>query len=508
MRWPHRLAVVAAAYLAVAMNFIAGSSFESMIVPLSEDLGLSVSESSTLHSLPELAGFLIVFAAGSLALRFGRRMVIVVAACVFSFGAIVMSLAPSAMGVAIARSLIGLGTVALAVAGLSLINVTFAGTARRARAFAAVAAIPPVISLTLPNATAAVCTALGWRFVPVIWLVAGGVLLVLTVISVPGRQSESTASELATPLLAGLVLSSICLATVWLATPNSIMGIALAVAALALVILVVLMRRLRRPGLDLRVLASRRGALAGCAVALIWCVSLTFYVTIFIQFRYELPVTTAIAMLTLCQAAGIAGTFLFGFIASRIGAQRSALIAVCCAAALGLPLLVTSASSSVWLVIGCTVLLAIPNFGAIGPVTEHFLNGAPQDGSDAAAAMADGLSNVGFVAGGAVVSLLIFGTFSTALSSGLQERGYAADRADAIAAEITGGTPSVELVERDGDTDPLLRPALIDDMTTLDGAQVSALHAMGLAVTVSFGGAALTLVPGIRRRRDMSTASA
>lgn len=492
--------VIATAFLASAMTFIEGSSFSTMVVPIQDEFDLSVDDASTLQVFPEMAGLLVVFVAAALAVRLGQRTVLLGAGVVFTAGSLLMTVAPSPGLLTVARLLVGLGTVTLTVLGLSLINLTFDGSAARGRAFGVLAALAPVVALVMPNISAAMCATVGWRAVSLIWALLAIALLGLTILAAPGRDRLPTGGDMITPILAGVALASLCLSATTLANPGVVTAVAIGISLVSAVGLAIILPRRKNPGLDLRALHTSTGRLAGAALILIWCVSLTFYVGLFLQFRYDYGVVTATLVLTLCEAAAVAGGFFFGSLSSRIGPQRSGMVALVAASLLGFGLVVAAAFPAPWLVILLTALISFPNVGAVGPLTQHFLNQAPDDGSDGASSMADALSNVGFVAGGALVSLVVFTSFSTTLSAGLQEFGYDAPRADTISAQIRGGLSSENLVARDEAADPLIRAALADDSALVERAQAQALGTMGWAFTVTFGGAALLMLPGLRRR--------
>lgn len=495
-----RRAVIVIAYLASAMTFIEGTTVATMVVPIQRDFGLSVDEANNLQLLPEMAGLLIVFAAAALAVRLGQRTVLLAAASAFAAGSLLISVAPNPGILMLAQTLVGMGTVTLAVLGLSLINTTFSDGAARGRAFGVLAALAPVVSLVMPNLSAIICDTVGWRVVPFLWTALAAVLLVLTFVWAPGRTERPNGGEMITPLLAGLALASLCLAFTTLSAPSVVTGVALITSVAAALAVAFVMSRRQSPGLDLRTLRTRTGKVAAAVLILLWSVNLIFYINLFLQFRYDYGVVTATLALTLCEVAAVAGGFFFGSLSSRLGSVRAGTIALACASVLGLGLVVVSVVPSPWLVIVVAMLINFPTVGAIGPITQNFLNQAPEDGSEGASSMADALSNIGFVAGGALISVVVFAGFSSSLSTGLQDRGYAATTAESIATEIRGGVNSREIVARDEPTDPRIRDALTEDSGAVAQAQTFALGIFGWAFALTLGAAALLMLPEWRRR--------
>ena len=491
-----RTLVIATAFLATAMAFI--PDFAVIAVPIQDEFSLSSDDANALQFFPVMAGLLMVFVAAALAVRLGRRMTLALASAAFGLGAMIMVGAPGFGTLVVGLALVGIGSVITTVVGLSLINVTFAVGSSRGKAFGVVAALSPIIALVVPNVSASMSAQFGWRFVPLLWAGAAALLLILSVACVPGRQPRSDAGEWVTPVLAGVALAAFCYAATTLDAPGPPTVIALATAGLFGGMLVVALRRQSAPGLDLRVLGSPGGIRAALALMLIWSVSLTFYASVFLQFRFDYSVATATLVLTITEVAGIAGGLLFGFVAGRLGAQRAALVALGSAALLSLGLSAVATTADPWRIVMLASLVAIPSVGSTGPVTEHFLNHSPKDGSDGSSALADALSSVGFVVGGTIVGIVVFSGFASSFAGGLEQRGYSPERAQTIAAEIRGGVSSADLVARDGTLDPRLREVLLDDPDTISGAQESALGIMGLAFCVSFGAAAILLLPGSR----------
>ena len=505
---PRRALMILTAYLAISMTFLEGAAFQSMAIPIRDEFGLSLDAMSTIVVFPELAGFVLVFGAGALAYRLGRRLVMAGASTTFAVGAILLALAPGAGVLTIARVLLGAGTVTMAVVGLSLINVLFASSRSRGRAFGVAAAVNPVIAVVMPNVSAYLAENVSWRIVPLIWLVAAVLLFVLSVLCLPHQPSGEARVELLTPLLAGVALASLSLASTSLTPPGTLTAIALATGVAASAALIVALRRTTTPGLDLSAFRSAGGIRAGLVIVLVWCVSLTTYINLFVQFRYNLTAVTSALLLTICEIAGVVGALAFGHIASRIGAQRAALIALTSGAVLGIGLIMVAGASSPWLIITVTALVSVANIGAIGPITEYFLDRADKSASDSTSSIADALSNIGYVAGGSIVSIVVFSSFAMSMTNLLQERGYPPERAQAIAADLRGGTFAQDLVARDGASDPQLQKVLIDDPTALDTSQSDAVRVLGVCFSITFGGAALLMLPGIRRRASLHGAPA
>jgi predicted MFS family arabinose efflux permease len=496
-----RRLLIVAAFLACAMTLVAEATSEYMLMPIQSDLSLSADETNRLALLPDLAGLIAVFLAGALAVRFGRRSLVIVGALVFGSGAVLVALAPNVLVLMSGRVLCGLGSVTLSVLGLSLINVTFTEPAHRAKAFAALGALTPAIFIVAPTVSAALSDSVGWRYVPVIWIACAVALLVLAKLSIPRESAPSTRQEIITPLLAGLALTAFCAAAATFDGGGYVPVVALAISLTATVALVVFMRLVRNPALDLRSLRSPGAVLAAGAVFVAFTVNISFYFGLYTQYRYDMPLAMTSMLLALPELAGIGGSVAFGALAARIGPSRAATTALATSALLASTILAITPTSPVWLVIAVAVLVNIPITGAVGPLTENFLNFAPDDGSDAASSIQDAVTNIGYVFGGLAVGLVVFSGFERSLTAQLIDRGVAGPQAAAISASIRNGATAQELVDGANEPTQVLRDALLAEGQSLNRAQNEQMHAGAFLLMGADGLAAVLVALSARRRR-------
>ncbi len=499
-----RRLLIATAFLALSVPLIGEAASEYIYVPIADEFQLSIDVLNYLAIAPTMASLVAVFLAGALAVRFGRRRVLIWSAAVTCTGALLLSLAPSVTLIFAGRVLCGVGGVPLAVVGLSLVNVTFTDPAQRGRMFGVLAAVTPLVYILAPVAGSLIGQFLGWRFVPLLWLTASGVTIILAVRALPRTDATVTGSELITPLLAGVALATLCLAI-------SLAGLGLmayaiaAVATAAVVVALLLIILPRRPesALDLRALRAPGALLAAGAVIFLVAIDITYFVNLYIQYRYSLPLPYLALLAVLPELAGIAGSLIFGSLASRRGPGPSALIAMLAAAVLPLTILLLGPGSSVWLIVIACVVINFPTAGAVGPLTEYFMDYAPADGSDATASLYDALTNVRNVVLSAVVGLVAFAGFEQTVANGLVASGVPADRAAAVASDIRSGEKAVEIARGLPSPDDPLKKALAADGTTIDAGQYEALRLTALVMTVGGAMGAGMLGLSMRRRRRL-----
>jgi MFS family permease len=497
-----RRLVILTAFMASSISLAAEATSEYMLVPMQTEFHLSVDETNSLALLPFTGGLLVIFAVGALAVRFGRRAVLIAAAVSVSIGSALVALAPSAPFLMPGRLLCGLGTVAMTVMGLSLINVSFSEPTHRARAFGALGALTPAVFIVAPTLSAVVSSTLGWRFVPIIWLAGSLAVLALTLVSVPGREARPTSGELVTPLLAGVALTAFCAAVTSLVDDGAVAVTvsALLIAVSSAVLVGVLLRRMTSPSLDLRVLHRPGAILAAGAILMALAVNISFYVNLFIQYQYDLPLPATSMLLALPEIGGIIGSLGLGALAGRIGPGRAATIALASAAVLPISMFAISPASPVWLLITLTVLVYVPAAGALGPLADYFLDFAPGDGSDPASSVQHAVTQLGFVLGGLAVGFFAFTGFQQTLTNELTDRGFASERAHEIASEVRGGVMVSELVDRARVNEPDLHEVLVNS-SNLDQARVDALHTAAASLAVASGLGAGLLAASARRKR-------
>ena len=496
-----RAAVVVVAFLALSVTLIAEATSEYMLAPIQSDMGLSVDETNRLALMPDTAGLIAVFLAGALAVRLGRRTVLSLGALSFAAGSIIVALAPGVQVLIAGRILCGLGGVILSVMGLSLINVTFTEPAQRARAFGMLGAVTPIVFIVSPTVSALICDSVGWRLVPAVWFAVALVTLGLALFAVPRVGTRPAGGEMVTPLLAGLMLTAVCTAASTAVDGGWLPVVALAVAVICAVSLVMLLRRPAAASLDLRSLKAPGALLALGAVFMALTVNISFYVNLYVQYRYSLPLASVALLLALPEIAGILGSILFGQVATRVGANRAATIALALAAVLPVTLFFVSPTAPVWLVVLFASLIGIPIAGAVGPLAENFLNLAPSDGSDGASAIQDAVTNVGFVLGGLAVGFLVFSGFQRSMTEQLIGHGVAPDRASQIATQIRDGAVVAELVDRAPPNESMLDEALLVEGSGLNIAQVQTLR-LGAGLLMGAEALAAGLLVLSRRRQS------
>ena len=338
----------------------------------------------------------------------------IAAAASLCAGSALVGVSPHVSTLMLGLSVAGVGTIVMAIVGLSVLTSTFPQRAQRSRAFALFAVIAPVVSVVIPLVTSIVIPVAGWRTVTLLWFALGGTVIALARRALPPRIGAAERRELFTPVLAGIALSATALVCSFLTAgvknpEHNVRAIlCAAVAAVSAIALVVVLRASERPTLDLRSL-RRRGALSIlAAVFTANAVNLFFFVYLFLQFRYHQSLLETAVLLIVPQVTAAIGAIAGGRLSIRFDAWRVAMGALLLAAVASLGALLIDASSSAWMPVLVLSVAAIPIAASVGPITNVFMDLAPADGSGAASSIRSASVNLGIAIAGVIVGTIIF----------------------------------------------------------------------------------------------------
>lgn len=444
--------------LAVALGIVAVSTFDYMLTPMGADLGFSFDAGAIATMVPAIGGLVVVFVAGELGDHLGKRRVIAAGAGAFTLGALLVTMAPNLGVVAAGRAVEGVGGLTTSIVAIALLADTYVTPRQRALAFGAGAAILPSVYVLAPPIGAAIAQYGNWRLTGAAWAVMGVAAAVAALVLLP-PDSSATRSELTTPLVAGLVLAGITGASAALRmgyTPWAVA--ALGVAAAAAVVLVVLMRTIRAPGLDLSIPRTRRGVLVLLAILLADGMNLLFFTTLFLQAQYEAGIMAVALMMVPVGLAGVLGGVGGGLLMRRVGPLAATVAMMTGAALAPLLFLLIKPGVAAWVVLAMAAAFALFQAGSVGPLVALLMNLAPPGHEGAAAAHRRAFGSIGVALGTVLTGLLVFGTFQATLTDELVAQGLdpavayttaGRVRAAGVAAEMGGGRagpPPVVLV--------------------------------------------------------------
>jgi MFS family permease len=166
--------------LIVGGSFTVMASFNYMLTPMLDDLGLTQAQASLALSIPPIASLLVVFLAGRLGDRLGHRLVLTWMSVAFMSGSAIVAIAQGLPAVVIGLLIEGIAATAIQIVGIGLLSDRFPDPKARAVAFGTFGMVSPFIWLCFPVITGLVVGEVSWRWVPVTWVLCGLIMLIAT----------------------------------------------------------------------------------------------------------------------------------------------------------------------------------------------------------------------------------------------------------------------------------------------------------------------------------------
>lgn len=494
--------IVVGVAMIVAATFTVSASFNYIMGPMLDDLGLTAEDASVALQLPNLAEILVVFSAGVLGDRLGQRRVITYSAVAFIVGSLLVSIGPSMPLISVGLLVGGVGASAITIVALGLLGARIEAPGARASAFAVFGAINPMVYLVMPVLAGIAVQHLTWRMVPMLWAVFGLLALVATRRLLPTNQVLVGAGEVATPLLAGV---TVMVAVQWITWTNNL-GIAapptlaaLVVTILALSATAITYRRSQHPTLGLGVL--RRGAMPALLIIVLLApfANLWFYMVLSFQHVYGLgAVETAIAMVP-AQLAGILGAVAARTLMARRGVTWAGTVLL---VAVGVSLLLTLTlrpESPLWLPIIVVALFSAAAIATSIPLTNAVMNAANPEESGSASAFRGAAGSIGAALGVVLMGSVVFGAVRANMVDEMIATGRSPEAAAALVSELESAS------EAPDPSSPYPVPAQEQEYvkSAFSRSMLNGLYADGVAgAGIAFGSAGLFFVSRRRLRRE------
>lgn len=486
--------ILIAALASTAAGVLTAATFEYMMVPIQTELGISVDGLTGLTLVPVAASLSVVFVVGALGDRFGLRRTMTTGVILYVIGAIMTMLSTSSTLLLMARGFSGVGGITLGILGLAALNQACRNSRERGRVFGYFAAIVPATFILGALVSAQITQSLGWRAVPVLWILVGACVFLLVQSAIPGSANERERRELVTPILAGVALSGVGIAATTYAGSPGISRGALTLALIALLVLVLIMRRMSNPTLDLRILQSRGAMVVVLAILLTTSVNFFFFINLFVQYRYALPLVQVSLLMAIPQLAAVIGGILGGRMSSWWTARTAAVVAlaVCAVGTLGFTAI--GPNSPVLLPVILLSAMAVPNAATVGPLTQVLLDRAPLGGSAAASAVRSAVWSLGGILGSITLGTLAFSAFARSLTNALEQSGLDLAQAQEIAGRVRAGEIVALIQQQLAKTAPVSSLELTGTTSGLGIARIDALHLVSIVGFAIYACAALLML--------------
>ncbi|SEE78974.1 MFS transporter [Ruania alba] len=204
-----------------------------------------------------LATTCLVLIAGALGDRFGRRLVLRVAACVYTAGIAISAIAPTIVLLNVARISAGVGSAGLMACGAAVLTTSFTGS-DRVKAFALCGAAGGIGMAIGPSAAGWIVDAVGWRGTFGVLAAASLLMVASTFLIKETRAEKPRPFDL---LGAGMLIVGLSLLLLGISTMTSgntaVGGGQLVGAAVVLTLFIVRALRVSAPLLELSLLRDR-----------------------------------------------------------------------------------------------------------------------------------------------------------------------------------------------------------------------------------------------------------
>jgi EmrB/QacA subfamily drug resistance transporter len=487
---PRRWLVLAVLCTSLATVMVANASLNNALPAMAEQLHASTSSLQWIVDAYSLVFAGLLFTAGSLGDRFGRKGALQFGLGVFLLGAFAGAMSGSATEVVVSRGVMGLGAAFIMPATLSII-VNIFPSSERPRAIAIWTAIAGAGGAFGPLASGLLLERFAWNSVflvnvPIVLLAFfAGLRIVPT-----SRDHNATRIDGLGALLSILGIGTLVYAIIeapshgWMSMPTAV---AFGVAVTFLAVFVWWELRTRVPMLDLRWFQHRALSVgsAGMMLSFFALYGMMFLLTQYLQLVHGFsPLSAALRLLPIAAvmivvspqaprlvarfgANRVVGTGLgvlaFGtFMLSRVGVTTPYAILV-------LPMIVMVSGMSV----------------SMAPLTNAIMSGVPRDRAGVGSAMNDTTRELGGALGVAVLGSLLTSQYATSLSSSLV--GLPASARSAASSSLAG---ALQVASRMGP----------QGTTLADAAKNAFVDGMGIAL---FVGAVVIGVAAVLARKLM-----
>ncbi len=425
-RWMALVVICVGLMVITLDNTILNVAIPTLARPASQGgLGASTSQLQWI-----VDGYTIVFAgllltAGSLGDRFGRYKLLTIGLIVFGTGSFLSAMAVSPTMLMATRALMGVGGACIMPATLSIITNIFTNPVERAKAIGVWAGVSALGVGLGPITGGILLSHFWWGSVFLVNVPIAIVALIFGFFFIPDSR-DPNAPKL-DPL--GAVLSIAALATLlWaiIEAPTNGWGSTETLAGLAVGFGLIggfLWWELHyeSPMLDIHFFKNPRFSAASGAISLTF---FALYGTIFLLTQYLQSVlgysTVEAGAVLLPQAAVLMTTApLSALVVQRIGNKLVVGTGLILVSASLFAFQVLNPASSVWAVIGVTVLMGIGMGNVMAPATDSIMGSLPRSKAGVGSAMNDTTRQVGGAVGVAVLGSILTSAYSTNIGQAL-----------------------------------------------------------------------------------------
>ena len=408
---PEQRRVTLAVCLVVGMSLLMAAGLTFLVTPMARDLGLGQASVEDILAMPSVAALIMVFSAGQLGDRLGARSALLIASTVFSLGALLLVTASSEVPVQFGLALCGAAAVTIQIVGVSLLQqVTGRGPAQ-VMAFTTFGVVFPLAFLVIPVATARLVQVADWRIVPAVWVLAGVAMLAVTGLMLGPGERVTSAGEWVTPLLAGVAFAGAARAIAEvddLGPHPGVVGTAVLVACAAGIACVLATRRNPGASFSTRPIRAHQLPILLLVVALVSLSGLLTYVSIAVEYLYDMtPFEASIAIIPAQIGAIVGAKVLAKRAIERWGGMQAARVLLLGLAAATMPLALLQVGTPLWLLTGLATLFSFLWMGVLTVLNTEVMRRAPREQTGAVSAFRTAASSLGGAIGVGVLGTIV-----------------------------------------------------------------------------------------------------
>jgi MFS family permease len=433
---PAQMRATFAVCTVVGLSLLVATGLTFLVAPVAMDLGLSDEVIEDALVVPAIAALMVVFVSGYAGDVIGHRRTMIIAGLIFASGAALLAMASNGLSVQMGLAVAGIGAALIQVVAVALLQNTAPRGSAHISAFTSLGLVYPLAFLVLPVATAGLVVLTDWRWVPCAWVLAG--LLISGIAWRVLDRAAPTASrgEWGTPLLAGLSLAAGCTALAEvdnLALEPVKIACAAALCAAAAVACFARGRRAREPGFSMKPINGALSKSLLLGVAAISCIQLLTYLSIAMEYFYDLTALQVAIAIVPAQIGAIVGAKVVAQVAIRhLGTGRAGRVLVLLTGASTLPLALTVAATPMWLLIVVATIFSTVGFAALTVLNLDVMRRAPANNTGAVSAFRTAASSIGTAAGMALLGTIIITSIDIEAAAG----GADADQRERLATAL------------------------------------------------------------------------
>ena len=404
---PDQRRITLALCIIVGLSILVVAGLTFLVSPMSEDLGLDDGQVENVLDIPSVASLMAIFIAGQIGDRLGHRRALIIASAGFIIGSGILATATSAFGVEIGLGLCSATAISLQILALGLLQQTVPDGKAHVSAFTTYGMVFPLAFLVFPVVTAALLEVTNWRWIPAIWAIAGVLIGVIATFALDRNATRRPIGEWVTPVLAGIALTAAARSLSELSharpeSPQVVLGIL--ISALAAVSCAVIMHRSPRASFTLRPIGSGTLRLLLICVGLVQASMLLTYISIALEYLYDLTSLQAAIAIVPAQVGSVIGAkFVAQWAMHRWGSLQAGRYLMLALAVAMLPLLLVQASTPAWYLVSIAAIFSGFGMAVFTVLNADVMGRAPRDSTGAVSAFRSAASSIGGALGVAIL---------------------------------------------------------------------------------------------------------